>query len=140
MTAPIPPNVMAGAGPPSTSLSPAATFDLQRCTTCGRTQYPPRELCSTCLADTLEWTGASTTGTILAVTELHHTHDPSSHTQRPIAVALVHLDSGPTAVCFLTASYIAGAHVQITATTDAAGRTVLIAEAPPPAAAAAPSQ
>ncbi len=138
MTAAMSPTVMAGEGPPSTSSPPAGTLPLQRCTTCGRTQYPPRELCSACLADTLEWTSASTAGTVLAITELHHTHEPSFHMQRPISVALIHLDSGPTAVCFLTAPCTAGAHVDITAATDAAGRTVLTAAAQPPAAEATP--
>jgi len=139
MSPPRPPTVMAGEGPPSTSSSPAGTLHLQRCTACGRTHYPPRELCSVCLADTLEWTAVDTTGTVLASTELHHTHEPSVHTQRPITVALVQLDAGPTAVCFLATPCPAGAHVRITATTDAAGRAVLTAAAQPPAAEAAPS-
>ena len=129
MTTATPGTVMVGEGPPSMSSSPGGTPRFQRCATCGRTQYPPRELCSACLADTLEWTSTSTTGTVLAITELHHTHEPSFHTQRPIVVALVHLDAGPTAVCFLTTPCTAGACVHITATTDAAGRCVLIAAA-----------
>ncbi len=117
-----------------------STLQLQRCTACGHTQYPPRELCSACLADTLEWTAAPASGTVLAITELHHTHEPSFHTQRPITVALVHLDSGPTAVCFIAATSAAGDRVQITAATDAAGRTVLTAAAQPHAAAASQRQ
>jgi uncharacterized OB-fold protein len=117
-----------------------STLQLQHCTTCGHTQYPSRQLCSTCLADTLEQTAAPATGTVLAITELHHTHEPSFHKQRPITVALVHLDAGPTAVCFITASCAAGDRVHVTAATDAAGRAVLTAAAPPPAEAAAPPQ
>ena len=113
-----------------------STPQLQRCTTCGKTQYPPRELCSSCLADTLEWTTTPATGMVLAITELHHSHQPSFHTQRPIAVALVQLTSGPTAVCFVATPCTAGDHVHLTAAIDAAGRTVLTAVAQPPAAAA----
>jgi uncharacterized protein len=117
-----------------------STLRLQRCTACGKSQYPPRELWSSCLADTLDWTEGPATGTVLAVAELHHTHELPFHTQQPIAVALVHLDSGPTAVCFITAPFAAGDHVQVTAATDAAGRTVLTAAAQLPATAAGPSR
>jgi uncharacterized OB-fold protein len=115
-------------------------LQLQRCTTCGKIQYPPRELCSACLTDTLEWTAAPATGTVLAITELHHTHEPSFYTQQPITVALVHLDSGPTVVCFIDALCAAGDRVHIAASIDTAGRAVLTAAAQPPAAAVAQSQ
>lgn len=116
----------------------STSLKLQRCATCGKTQYPPRELCSSCLADNLEWTIASATGTILAITQLHHTYDPSFHTQRPITVAQVHVDYGPTVICFLAATCAAGERVHIMADTDAAGRTVLTAATQPLAAVAAP--
>ncbi len=119
---------------------------LQRCTSCGRAQYPPRELCVFCLADTIEWETDSGAGRVLALTELHHSHEPSFRTRLPLRTGLVRLTAGPTAVCFLDDGCHPGASVHITATTDDAGRTILsatseaTAEAPLPAAGAAPSQ
>jgi uncharacterized protein len=103
---------------------------LQRCTTCGTVQYPPRELCVACLNDTLEWqTTEDTPGELLAVTVLHHSHDQRFNASLPIRVGLVRFDAGPTAVCFLAGDCGAGARVSVTAKHDDEGRTVLSAQA-----------
>ncbi len=103
---------------------------LQRCAACGVVQYPPRELCITCLAEELEWWVSDTTdGEILARTELRHSHDPAFRDTLPLHVGLVRLDLGPTAVCFLTDGCDAGTRVRLTARNDAAGRPVLTATA-----------
>lgn len=101
---------------------------LQRCTSCGCVQYPPRELCCACLGDTLEWrvTDAEP-GEVLAHTVLHHSHEPSFGAMLPMRVALVRLDAGPTAVCFLAEDCSAGMHVIVTACLDNDGRTILFA-------------
>jgi uncharacterized OB-fold protein len=101
---------------------------LQRCVTCGTVQYPPRELCSACLADQLEWRTSDTeAGEVLASTVLHHSHETAFDAALPIRVGLVQLDPGPTVVCFLTKGCDAGTRVWITASIDAAGRAVLTA-------------
>jgi uncharacterized OB-fold protein len=101
---------------------------LQRCVTCGTLQYPPRELCSACLADQLEWRTSDTeAGEVLASTVLHHSHDATFGAALPIRVGLVRLDPGPTVVCFLTEGCDAGTRIRITAGNDAAGRAVLTA-------------
>src|SRR4051812_10595790 len=98
---------------------------LQRCTACGVTQYPPRELCAACLADQLEWCiTSSAPGEVLASTELHHSHEATFQVHLPVGVGLVRLDAGPTVVCFLTEGGRAGMRVQVTARGDAAGRAV----------------
>ena len=38
-----------------TAAAAEGRFELQVCTRCGRTQYPPREACHACLADDLDW-------------------------------------------------------------------------------------
>lgn len=118
---------------------------LQRCITCSTLQYPPRELCSSCLADTLEYQDSCGRGEVLAITGLHHSHEPEFHARLPLHVGLVRLNAGPTSVCFLAANCTAGTRVQVTASNDPAGRLVLTAasmpaEDPPPAIAAAPSR
>ena len=106
----------------------AGRFALQRCSTCGAAQYPPRELCSTCLRDTLEWhVSTDECGELLATTMLHHSHDPSFRARLPLRVGLVRLDTGATTVCFLCEGCSAGTRVRVSASNDAAGRAILAA-------------
>jgi len=99
---------------------------LQRCGSCGTVQYPPRELCVVCLADTLEWRVTDTEpGEVLARTVLHHSHEPAFNAMLPLRVGLVRLDAGPTVVCFLADGCCAGTHVSVAARLDGEGRTVL---------------
>jgi uncharacterized OB-fold protein len=101
---------------------------LQRCTACGTVQYPSRELCFACLADTLDWrvTDAEP-GEVLAHSVLHHSHEPAFGALLPLRVGLVRLDVGPTAVCFLAEGCCAGTRVSATAHLDSEGRAVLSA-------------
>ena len=101
---------------------------LQRCTACGTVQYPPRELCVACLADTLEWRVTDDAcGEVLASTVLHHSHESAFCVMLPMRVGLVRLDAGPTAVCFLAEGCSAGMRVSVTARLDGEGRAVLSA-------------
>jgi uncharacterized protein len=101
---------------------------LQRCVACRTVQYPPREFCVLCLADSLEWSvTGSEGGEVLADTTLHHSHEGAFREALPIRIGLVRLDLGPTVVCFLAEDCGAGMRVLITAFTDAAGRPVLSA-------------
>ena len=133
---------------PHTETNPmimAPPLRLQCCATCGTLQYPSRELCASCLADTLEYTDSSNLGEVLATTELHHSHEPAFRSHLPLHVGLVRLDAGPTTVCFLAPNSTPGTRVQVTATIDSTGRQILTAATmpdadPPPATAAAPSR
>jgi uncharacterized protein len=101
---------------------------LQRCTACGVVQYPPRELCWSCLADALEWrVSHREPGEVLATTTLHHSHDPQFRSRLPLRVGLVSLDMGATAVCFLAEGCMIGTRVVVGADTDNADRAVLTA-------------
>jgi uncharacterized OB-fold protein len=60
---------------------------LQWCTRCERPVWFPREVCPTCLEDTLEWRDASGRGVVYACT-VEHKAEP------PYVVALVELDEG----------------------------------------------
>jgi uncharacterized OB-fold protein len=124
----------------------AGKLALQCCIECETTQYPPRELCATCLADRLEWhvTDAEY-GEVLAETTLCHSHEAAFRDRLPLRVALVRLAAGPAVVCFLKDNCAAGTRVRITASADVAGRAVLTAMAtpagvPPHATVATPSQ
>ena len=101
---------------------------LQHCIACDAVQYPPRELCVACLADTLEVRETDAeSGELLAVTLLHRSHDPAFSSRLPICIGLVRLDAGPSAVCFLTDGCGAGTRVRVVSQTDHAGRIVLSA-------------
>jgi uncharacterized protein len=110
---------------------------MQRCTACGKAQYPPRELCSACLADAFEWHEADA-GEVLAVTTLHHSHEPAFRPQLPLRIGLVRLEAGPTVVCFLADGCQLGTRVWITARADALLEATRADQ--PRAAAAAPSR
>lgn len=101
---------------------------LQRCTACGAVQYPPRELCASCLTDALEWrVSDGEPGEVLAVTRLHHSQEARFRPRLPLWVGLVRFDAGPTAVCFLAESCAAGTPVMVSAGTDDAGWAVMTA-------------
>jgi len=101
---------------------------LQRCTACGAVQYPPRELCWSCLADAMEWrVSDQEAGELLATTTLHHSHDMQFRARPPLRVGLVRLDAGPTAVCFLAGDCVVGVRVVVVAALDTDGRAVLSA-------------
>ncbi len=106
----------------------AGRVALQRCMACEAVQYPPRELCGSCLADALEWrVSDSEPGEVLATTCLHHSQDARFRARLPLRVGLVRFDAGPTAVCFLDEGCAAGTRVVVSARTDDAGRVVLAA-------------
>jgi uncharacterized OB-fold protein len=111
-----------------TEIAAGGKLAVQRCIKCGTVQYPPRELCYSCLADQLEWhTSDAEGGEVLASAALHHSHEAAFRGDLPLRVGLVRLDAGPTFVCFLAAGCDAGTRVGITARNDASGRTVLTA-------------
>lgn len=106
----------------------AGRVALQRCMACEAVQYPPRELCGSCLADALVWrVSDSEPGEMLATTCLHHSHDPRFRARLPLRVGLVRFDAGPTAICFVDEGCAAGTRVAVSARTDDSGRAVLAA-------------
>jgi uncharacterized OB-fold protein len=87
---------------------------LQRCAACGAAQYPPREICGTCLSDCIIWETANTLAAcVLATTRLHHTNEPRFHAQLPITLGLVQFAEGPVAMCFLSRTVAPGDTVQV---------------------------
>lgn len=98
---------------------------LQRCTECGTAQYPARAVCVACLSDALAWEETEALpGTVLARAVLHHSNEAGFHAALPLAIALVRLDAGPVAVCFV-GERVPGEAVRVRARVDDAGRLVL---------------
>ncbi len=87
---------------------------LQRCEDCSAAQYPPREVCVTCLSDRLVWESADALpGRVLARTLLHHSNEPRFRPRLPLTVGLVQFDAGPVAVCFLAETAAPGDSVHV---------------------------
>jgi len=67
---------------------------VQRCTRCGERRFPPREICSRCLARESEWVSASGRGTIFSYNLMHQVYHPGFASEVPYAVVLVDLEDG----------------------------------------------
>lgn len=92
---------------------------LQQCEDCGALQYPPREVCTTCLSDRLFWQQADAMGArVLATTLLHHSNEKAFRDRLPLRLALVKFDTGPVALCFLASTATPGDAVQVRLNSD----------------------
>jgi uncharacterized OB-fold protein len=67
---------------------------IQRCTSCGRHQFYPRQHCAACLAAGPEWITAAGRGTLHSYTVVHRTPNAQFAELTPYVLALVDLDEG----------------------------------------------
>ncbi len=67
---------------------------IQRCRTCDRFFFYPRELCPTCLSDNLEWAPVSGRGRVHAFTIVYQPNDPRFNEDVPYVYAVIQLDEG----------------------------------------------
>ncbi|HET6183722.1 MAG TPA: zinc ribbon domain-containing protein [Acetobacteraceae bacterium] len=87
---------------------------LQRCATCGTSQYPPRAFCGACLSDAVMWEEADALpARVLARSRLHHSNEPRFRARLPLTLGLVQFAAGPVALCFLAEQAVAGADVRV---------------------------
>ena len=68
---------------------------VQRCDGCGALRFPPRELCSQCLATGASWVQVSGRGEIFSYNVMHQVYHPAFATEVPYAVIVVKLAEGP---------------------------------------------
>lgn len=68
----------------------AGRFEIQRCASCGRHQFFPRELCSHCGAADLAWVTPAGRGTVYATTVVRRKPEAGGD----LNVALIELDEG----------------------------------------------
>ncbi len=97
-------------------------FALQTCRTCQTVQYPPRDLCGRCLADTLIWTDVPQTGELLAETVIRVTFDPAFERIKPWRIGTVRLDCGPFVIAHMHGGCRPGMRVRLSLKIDSAGR------------------
>lgn len=68
---------------------------VQRCVACGALRFPPRELCSRCLATEATWVDVSGRGEIFSFNVMHQVYHPAFASEVPYAVVVVKLAEGP---------------------------------------------
>jgi uncharacterized OB-fold protein len=68
---------------------------VQRCGGCGVLRFPPRELCSGCLATDATWVEVSGCGEIYSFNVMHQVYHPGFAAEVPYAVVVVKLAEGP---------------------------------------------
>ena len=126
----LPPGERSRVGLGMTAAAAEGVFALQRCETCGATQYPAREACRRCLSPRLAWTPQSGTGDLLASTTLHHSNDLFFRERLPWRLGLVHLDVGASLMVHLHEAVAepvdSRSRVRVIARLDRAGQAVLI--------------
>ena len=73
----------------------AGRLVVQRCSGCGALRFPPRELCSACLATEAAWQEVSGRGEIFSYYVMHQIYHPGFAAEVPYAVVVVKLEEGP---------------------------------------------
>jgi NAD(P)-dependent dehydrogenase (short-subunit alcohol dehydrogenase family)/uncharacterized OB-fold protein len=112
-------------------LTAAATrgrFELQVCLDCSAVQYPPREVCRTCLSHRLVWRQQNGRGELLTETTLRNAQELFFRERLPWRVGIVRLDAGVNVVAYVHAGVgAAPCRVRVEAALDRAGQAVLVA-------------
>jgi uncharacterized protein len=67
---------------------------LQKCSDCGAWVFYPRDRCSSCLSDALEWHTVSGGGTLYTFTIARQPTSPHFASEVPQRIAVVELDEG----------------------------------------------
>jgi len=111
----------------NTGLPESAELMLQCCNQCQQINYPPRELCGKCLADSLQWQRVDNTGVVQSLAKLHYSLEPEYAEHLPWTVASVKLDCGPVVLAHLQADISIGAPVKLKPVQDNAANRMLVA-------------
>lgn len=134
-----PPRQRTHVGDDFTAANLPVALALQHCAECDIAQYPPREVCSSCLCGTLVWREAPSGGALLSAIGLHHSlweyFKRRITPQTPWPIGSVRLDCNVTVFVHLavktfaagTASSISGGtRVQVFSHSDCSRNSVLI--------------
>ena len=112
-------------------LTAAATrgrLELQVCQDCGATQYPPREICGTCLSHRLVWRAQDGRGELTTETVLRTAQELFFRERTPWRVGTVRLDAGVNVIAYVHERVgAAPCRLRVAAALDRAGQGVLVA-------------
>jgi NAD(P)-dependent dehydrogenase (short-subunit alcohol dehydrogenase family)/uncharacterized OB-fold protein len=110
-----------------TAAAARGRFALQVCRDCSAVQYPPREVCRTCLSHRLIWQPQDGQGELLTDTTLRTAQELYFRERLPWRTGIVRLDAGVNVVGYVHASVgAAPCRVRIEAALDRAGQAALI--------------
>jgi NAD(P)-dependent dehydrogenase (short-subunit alcohol dehydrogenase family)/uncharacterized OB-fold protein len=111
-----------------TAAAAVGRLRLQVCEECGAVQYPPREVCRSCLSDRLVWRDQDGRGELISETVLRAAQELFFRERLPWRTGMVRLDAGVTAVAFVHQNVAAApCRVRLEAALDRAGQAVLVA-------------
>jgi uncharacterized OB-fold protein len=111
----------------STGLPNSGELVLQCCSQCQQVNYPPRELCGNCLADSLQWQRVENTGSVQSIAQLHYSLEPEYAEHLPWTVANIKLDCGPVVLAHLQPDITAACRVQLKIVQDSGSNRMLVA-------------
>ena len=109
------------------AMAATGRFALQTCVQCRAVQYPPRQICTRCLSDALEWRDVADGGRLLAETTLLHSNDLYFRDRLPWRLGVVVADAGPSIVVHLAEDCARGERVRMSLGIDRAGNAVVTA-------------
>ena len=111
-----------------TAAAARGRLALQICRDCNAVQYPPREVCRSCLSHRLIWRPQDGKGELLTETTLRAAQELYFRERLPWRIGLVRLDAGVNLVAYLhTGVGTAPCRVRIETALDRAGQAALIA-------------
>ncbi len=122
-----PPEARSRAALGLTAAAAEGRFALQVCDDCGTVQYPPRDVCGSCLSAGLEWQDISPAGTLLAETRIRTSINLYFRERTPWRMGSVQLDAGPVVLCHVHGDCERGGEVTLLNRLDASGQGVLLA-------------
>jgi NAD(P)-dependent dehydrogenase (short-subunit alcohol dehydrogenase family)/uncharacterized OB-fold protein len=124
----LPPGKRSRAALGLTAAAARGRLELQVCEDCGATQYPPREVCGTCLSHRLVWRAQDGGGELTTDTVLRTAQELFFRERTPWRVGTVRLDTGVNVVAFVHERVgAAPCRVRVTSAIDRAGQGVLVA-------------
>jgi NAD(P)-dependent dehydrogenase (short-subunit alcohol dehydrogenase family)/uncharacterized OB-fold protein len=111
-----------------TAAAARGCFALQVCRDCAAVQYPPREVCRSCLSHRLIWRPQDGKGELLTETTLHTAQELYFRERLPWRIGIVRLDAGVNLIAYLDASVgAAPCRVRVETALDRAGQAALVA-------------
>lgn len=110
-----------------TQLPASSRLQLQVCGQCQQINYPPRELCGSCLADALSWQEVDNTGTVQSLTALHYSLEQTYAQHLPWKVGSIALGDGTVLFTHLQEPLELGDRVGLQVKEDCHGNRMLVA-------------
>lgn len=102
-------------------------FALPTCLDCGAPQYPPRDICGTCLSHRIALKDHPGGGRLAAATTIRTSTDVYFRERLPWRIGTVVLDCGPSIIAHLHGDCAEGGRVRLELKLDKAGQAVILA-------------